>query len=40
MLLTDSSEPECYEKALQLKAKTEWELVMDDKIVSLIENQT
>ena len=40
ILLTDSGEPEYYEKALQVEAKTEWELAMDDDVTSLMENQT
>ena len=39
LLLTDSGKPECYEEALQVEAKTEWELAMDDEIASLMENQ-
>ena len=40
LLLNDSDEPECYEKALQVEAKDKWELAMDDEIASLMENQT
>jgi len=39
LLLTDSGESECYEEALQMKVKAEWELVMGDEIASLMENQ-
>jgi len=39
LLLTNSGESECYEEALQVKAKAKWELAMDDEIGSLIENQ-
>jgi len=40
MLLTESGEPEYYEEALQVRAKTEWELAIDDEIASLMENHT
>ena len=40
LLLTDNDESECYEEALLVEAKAEWELVMDDEIASLTENQT
>ena len=40
LLLSDSGELECYEEALQVEAKAEWEFAMDDKIASLMENQT
>ena len=39
MLLTNNGEPERYEEALQVEAKAEWELAMNDKIASLMENQ-
>jgi len=38
--LTDSGEPKSYEEALQVEAKTEWDLTMDDEIASPMENQT
>jgi len=38
--LTDSGEPECYEDALQVKAKDKWELAMDDEMKSFMKNQT
>ena len=38
ILLTDSSKPEYYEEALQVEAKAEWELAMDDVMASLMEN--
>jgi len=40
LLLTDSGEPKCNEEALHVEAKAEWELAMDDEIVSFMENQT
>jgi len=40
LLLTDSGEPEFYEEALQVEDKVKWEFAMDDKIESLMENQT
>jgi len=39
LFLTESGDPECYEEALQVEAKAEWELAMDDEIASLMENQ-
>ena len=38
LLLTDSGEHECYEEALQVEAKAEWEITMDDERASLMEN--
>ena len=38
LLLTDSGEPECYKKALQVEAKDKLELVMNDKMDSLMKN--
>ena len=35
LLLTESGEPECYEEALEVKAKRKW-----DEIESLMKNQT
>ena len=40
LLLTNSGKPEYYEEALQVEAKAEWELAVDDEIVSLMENHT
>ena len=40
LLLTDSGEIEYYEEALQVKAKVERELAMDDEMASHMENQT
>ena len=40
LLLTDSSEPECFEKALQVETREKWELAMDDEMNSLSSNQT
>ena len=37
-LLTDSSEPGCYEEALQVEAKDKWELAMDDDMESFVKN--
>jgi ATP-binding cassette subfamily B (MDR/TAP) protein 1 len=40
LLLTDSGEPECFEEALQVETKEEWEHAMDDEMDSLSSNQT
>jgi len=40
MLLNDSGEPECYEEALQVEAKDKWKLVINNKMESLMKNQT
>jgi hypothetical protein len=39
-LLTDSSEPECYEEAVQVDTKKKWEQGMKEEIDSLENNQT
>jgi len=40
LLLTDSGEHECYEKASQVKTKDESELAMSDEMEFLMKNQT
>ena len=40
LLLTDSGEPKCYEKALQVEDKVKRELAIDDEMESLMKNQT
>ena len=40
LLLTDSGEPKCYEKALQVEDKVRRELAIDDEMESLMKNQT
>jgi hypothetical protein len=40
LLLTDSSEPECYEEAMQVETKNKWEKGMKEKMDSLENNQT
>jgi hypothetical protein len=38
--LTDSSEPECYEEAMQVDTKRKWEKGMKEEIDSLVNNHT
>jgi len=38
--LTDSGEPECYDKALYVEAKDKWEFTTNDEMESLMKNQT
>ena len=38
--MTDSGEPECYEKALQVEDKVKWKIAMNDEMESLMKNQT
>ena len=38
--LTNSSEPKCYDEALQNENSSKWELAMKDEIDSLLGNQT
>ena len=41
LLMTYSSEPECYEEAMQVETKKKWEQGMDEEIAdSLVRNQT
>ena len=41
LLLTDSSEPECYEEEMQVETKKKWELItVKEEMESLIHNQT
>lgn len=40
LLLTDGSESECYEEALEVDFQNEWEHKMDEEMKSLISNQT
>jgi len=37
--LTDSSEPECYEEAMQVEIRKKWELAMEEEMDSLMHNQ-
>jgi hypothetical protein len=39
LLLTDSSEPECYEEAMQVDTKNKWEQGMKEQMDSLENNQ-
>jgi hypothetical protein len=38
-LLIDSSEPECYEEAMQVNTKMKWERGMNEEMDSLVNNQ-
>ena len=38
--MTDSSEPECYEEAMQVETRNKWERGMNEKMDSLERNQT
>ena len=40
LLLIDEGEPECYDKAFQVKDASKWELAMKDEMKSLISNNT
>jgi hypothetical protein len=40
LLLIDSSEPECYEEAMQVDTKKKWEQGMKEEMDSLVNNQT
>jgi len=40
ILLTDGSEPETYDEALQVENSTKWELAMKDEMDSVMTNQT
>jgi major membrane immunogen (membrane-anchored lipoprotein) len=37
--LIDSSEPECYEKEMQVDTKKKWEQGMKEEMDSLVNNQ-
>ena len=39
ILLTDASEPECYDEAVQVDTKIQWESAMKDEIDSLLKNK-
>jgi hypothetical protein len=38
--VTDSTEPECYEEAMQVDTKRKWEQGMKEEMDSLVNNQT
>lgn len=38
--MTDGSEPECHEEALEVDSQTKWEYATDEEMKSLISNQT
>ena len=38
LLLTDSSEPECYEEVMQVDTKRKWEKGMKEEMDSLVNN--
>ena len=38
-MLTDSSEPECYEEVMQVETRNKWEQDMNEEIDSLVRNQ-
>ena len=40
VLLTDSSEPECYEEAVQVENRKKWEQAMKEEMESLQHNHT
>jgi hypothetical protein len=40
LLLTDSSEPECYEEAMRVDTKIKWEQGMKQEMDSLEKNHT
>jgi len=40
ILLTNTSEPKCYDKALQDENSSKWELAIKDEMDSLLRNQT
>jgi hypothetical protein len=40
LFLIDSSEPECYEEAMQVDTKKKWEQGMKEEMDSLVNNQT
>jgi hypothetical protein len=40
LLLPDSSEPKCYQEAMQVDIKKKWKQGMKEEINSLVNNQT
>ena len=40
LLMSDSSEPECYEEAMQVETRNKWEQGMNEEMESLVRNQT
>ena len=40
ILLTDVGEPECYDRAMQVDTKIQWESAMTEEMDSLVKNQT
>ena len=40
LLMTDSSEPECFEEAMHVETRKKWEQGMDEEMESLVRNQT
>ena len=40
LLTTDFGEPKCYEKAMQVETRKKWEQGLDEKMDSLVRNQT
>ena len=40
ILLTDAGEPECYDEAVQVDTKIQWESAMKDEMDSLLRNKT
>ena len=38
--MIDSGEPECYEEAMQVETRKNWEKCMDEEMDSLVRNQT
>jgi hypothetical protein len=40
LLLTDSSEPKCYEEAMQVDTKTKWEQGIKEEMDSFVNNHT
>ena len=38
--MIDSSEPECFEEAMQVETRNKWEQGMDEEMDSLVINQT
>ena len=38
ILLTDASEPECYDEGMQVDTKVQWESAMKDEMDSLLKN--
>ena len=38
--MTNSSEPECFEEAMQVETRKKWEQGMDEEMYSLVRNQT